>query len=65
MSSGSSCTASTLTPSHVLVAMGVLSQGNVRVSMHRGTTSDDVDGFLDVLPRVVADLRELTGTSGL
>jgi len=65
VSSGSSCTASTLTPSHVLVAMGVLSQGNVRVSMHRGTTSDDVDGFLDVLPRVVADLRELTGTSGL
>ncbi|MGW6460775.1 cysteine desulfurase family protein, partial [Streptomyces sp. NPDC055078] len=32
VSSGSSCTSSTLTPSHVLRAMGVLSEGNVRVS---------------------------------
>ncbi len=65
VSSGSSCTASTLTPSHVLVAMGVLSQGNIRVSMHRGTTADDVRRFLDVLPGAVAQLRELTGTSEL
>jgi cysteine desulfurase len=65
VSSGSSCTASTLTPSHVLVAMGVLSQGNVRVSMHRGTTPDDVNRFLDVLPGAVAGLRELTGTTDL
>lgn len=33
VSSGSSCTSSTLTPSHVLRAMGVLSEGNVRVSL--------------------------------
>ena len=32
---GSSCTSSTLRPSHVLEAMGVLSHGNVRVSLHR------------------------------
>lgn len=32
VSSGSSCTSSTLTASHVLKAMGVLSEGNVRVS---------------------------------
>jgi cysteine desulfurase len=65
VSSGSSCTASTLTPSHVLVAMGVLSQGNIRVSMHRDTTEDDVRRFLDVLPGVVAELREVTGTAAL
>ncbi|MFL6237994.1 MAG: cysteine desulfurase family protein [Actinomycetes bacterium] len=65
VSSGSSCTASTLTPSHVLVAMGVLSQGNVRVSMHRGTTKEDVQRFLDVLPGVVANLRQLSGTADL
>lgn len=65
VSSGSSCTASTLTPSHVLVAMGVLSHGNIRVSMHRGTTHDDVRRFLDVLPRVVRELREMTGTTEL
>ena len=57
VSSGSSCTSSTLTPSHVLVAMGVLTHGNVRVSLSRSTSSDDVDRFLAVLPGIVARLR--------
>ncbi|MEU3218098.1 aminotransferase class V-fold PLP-dependent enzyme [Streptomyces sp. NPDC006971] len=61
VSSGSSCTSSTLTPSHVLKAMGVLSEGNVRVSLPRGTTDEDVDRFLDVLPRTVAEVRERLG----
>ena len=65
VSSGSSCTASTLEPSHVLAAMGALTHGNVRVSMHRGTTADDVDRLLAVLPRVVADLRCAAGAEGL
>ncbi|MDJ0341155.1 aminotransferase class V-fold PLP-dependent enzyme [Streptomyces sp. H10-C2] len=57
VSSGSSCTSSTLTPSHVLRAMGVLSEGNVRVSLPRGTPEDDVDRFLEVLPGVVRSAR--------
>ncbi|GHF32148.1 aminotransferase [Streptomyces mashuensis] len=57
VSSGSSCTSSTLTPSHVLKAMGVLSEGNVRVSLPRGTAEQDVEDFLGVLPRVVAEVR--------
>jgi cysteine desulfurase len=61
VSSGSSCTASTLRPSHVLEAMGVLSHGNVRVSLHRGTTEADVDRFLAVLPGIVADIRTEAG----
>ena len=61
VSSGSSCTASTLRPSHVLEAMGVLSHGNVRVSLHRGTTEADVNRFLAVLPGVVADIRKEAG----
>ncbi|MBT2366485.1 aminotransferase class V-fold PLP-dependent enzyme [Streptomyces sp. ISL-10] len=61
VSSGSSCTSSTLTPSHVLRAMGVLSEGNVRVSLPLGTSREDVDGFLQVLPRVVAEVRERLG----
>jgi cysteine desulfurase len=61
VSSGSSCTASTLRPSHVLEAMGVLSHGNVRVSLHRGTTEADVDRFLAVLPGLVADVRKEAG----
>jgi cysteine desulfurase len=65
VSSGSSCTSSTLRPSHVLEAMGVLSHGNVRVSMHRDTTVADVDRFLAVLPRVVAELRATAGVVDL
>lgn len=61
VSSGSSCTSSTLTPSHVLRAMGVLSEGNVRVSLPLGTTDADVDGFLSVLPGVVRGVRERLG----
>ncbi len=65
VSSGSSCTSSTLEPSHVLVAMGVLTHGNVRVSLHRDTTEADVDRFLDVLPGLVAGLRREAGVDGL
>ena len=65
VSSGSSCTADTLEPSHVLVAMGVLTHGNVRVSVHPGTTADDVDRFLAVLPDAVAEVRRAAGVEGL
>jgi cysteine desulfurase len=65
VSSGSSCTADTLQPSHVLVAMGALTSGNVRVSLHRETTEGEVDEFLGVLPGVVADVRAELGASGL
>ncbi|WP_371672021.1 cysteine desulfurase/sulfurtransferase TusA family protein [Streptomyces sp. NBC_00289] len=61
VSSGSSCTSSTLTPSHVLKAMGVLSEGNVRVSLPSGTPAEEVDRFLDVLPGAVAAVREQLG----
>jgi cysteine desulfurase len=61
VSSGSSCTASTLRPSHVLEAMGVLSHGNVRVSLHRDTTADQVERFLTALPGLVAGIRAEAG----
>ncbi|OIJ68824.1 cysteine desulfurase family protein, partial [Streptomyces mangrovisoli] len=61
VSSGSSCTSSTLTPSHVLRAMGVLSEGNVRVSLPPGATAEDVERFLAVLPGAVAGVREKLG----
>jgi cysteine desulfurase len=65
VSSGSSCTSSTLHPSHVLEAMGVLSHGNVRVSLHRETTEEQVDRFLAELPGIVAGLRAEAGVVGL
>ncbi len=65
VSSGSSCTSDTLRPSHVLEAMGVLSHGNVRVSLPRGTRAEDVERFLDTLPILVARVRAEAGVAGL
>ena len=65
VNSGSSCTSSTLRPSHVLEAMGVLSHGNVRVSLPLGTSDADVDSFLSVVPEVVRRLRAVAGAEGL
>jgi cysteine desulfurase len=65
VSSGSSCSSSTLEPSHVLVAMGALTSGNVRVSLHRDITEAEVDEFLAVLPAVVAEVRAELGAAGL
>lgn len=61
VSSGSSCTASTLTPSHVLKAMDVLSEGNVRVSLPAGTSAEHVEGFLRALQGAVAGVRAELG----
>ncbi|WAL95060.1 cysteine desulfurase/sulfurtransferase TusA family protein [Streptomyces sp. Je 1-369] len=61
VSSGSSCTSSTLTPSHVLRAMGVVSEGNVRVSLPFGAEEAEVERFLEVLPGVVRGVRETLG----
>ncbi|WP_344655350.1 cysteine desulfurase family protein [Catenulispora subtropica] len=57
VSSGSACTSDTVTPSHVLVAMGAADRGNVRVSLPFGTTEEEVDRFLAVLPGVLDRLR--------
>jgi cysteine desulfurase len=61
VSSGSACTASTLRPSHVLAAMGVLTHGNVRVSLSRTTTYEEVDRFATVLPGLVRRIRAEVG----
>ena len=61
VASGSACTSSALTPSHVLAAMGALTHGNVRVSLARDTTSEQVDAFLEALPDVVRTIRAEAG----
>jgi cysteine desulfurase len=65
VSSGSSCAADTVEPSHVLVAMGALTSGNLRVSLHRDTTGAEVEEFLQVLPGAVAGVRAELGAAGL
>ena len=44
--SGSACTADNLQPSHVLAAMGVLTHGNIRITIHPGTTQAEIDGLI-------------------
>jgi len=61
VSSGSSCTSSTLQPSHVLAAMGALTHGNIRICLHRDTLESDVDRFLAELPGIVRELRAEVG----
>lgn len=63
ISSGSSCVADTRRPSHVLTAMGALTQGNVRVSLPFDVTDDTVTGFLDTLPRIVGEVRAFLGAA--
>jgi cysteine desulfurase len=49
----------------VLEAMGVLTHGNVRVSLPPAVTDADVDRFLDTLPGIVERLRRTTGAQDL
>jgi cysteine desulfurase len=63
--SGSACTASTLEPSHVLAAMGVLTHGNVRVGLPAGVSEAEVEAFCAVLPVAVQRVRAFLGAEGL
>jgi cysteine desulfurase len=65
-SSGSACTSGSLAPSHVLLAMGVppeLAHGSLRLSLGPGSTDDDVDYVLEVLPPIVERLRSIAPAS--
>jgi cysteine desulfurase len=59
--SGSSCASTSGEPSHVLVAMGALTHGHVRISIGPETTIDDADAFLDAYAATVRTLRATTG----
>ncbi len=61
VASGSACTSDTREPSRVLAAMGALTHGNVRLSVTRDTTREDVERVLDALPGIVKDLRAEAG----
>ncbi|MGL5859452.1 MAG: cysteine desulfurase family protein [Angustibacter sp.] len=65
VASGSACTSSALEPSHVLAAMGVLTQGNLRVTLPLDPVADDVRQLATQLPEVVAQVRAVLGADGL
>jgi cysteine desulfurase len=47
--SGSACTAMNLQPSHVLAAMGLPTDGNIRITLHEETTQTQVDELITAL----------------
>ena len=55
--SGSSCATTSGEPSHVLVAMGALTHGHVRVSLGPGVEAGHLEAFADALAGVVRTLR--------
>jgi cysteine desulfurase len=55
--SGSACTSENLQPSHVLAAMGVLTHGNIRITLHHGVTEEEVDALIVAISSAVAELR--------
>lgn len=62
-SSGSACTSGSLDPSHVLLAIGLsheIAHGSLRLSLGRYNTQADVDRVLEVLPKIVARLRDMS-----
>jgi cysteine desulfurase len=59
-SSGSACSSHSLEPSRVLLAMGLSpqqSRGLVRFSFGFSSTQQDVDRILEVVPRLVVQVR--------
>ena len=55
--SGSACTADDLQPSHVLAAMGLLTHGNIRITLHHGTTEEDISALVTAIQEAVRELR--------
>ena len=62
-SSGSACTSGSLDPSQVLLAIGRVhdvAHGSLRISLSEYNTQEEVDHILQVVPEVVAYLRNMS-----
>jgi cysteine desulfurase len=67
-SAGSACTTGSVNPSHVLKAMGLSNdraRASLRFSVGRFTTAADIDRACEVIPAVVAKLREMSPAGSL
>jgi cysteine desulfurase len=63
---GSACAAGAPEPSHVLRAMGVPAaeaRNGLRLSLGPGTTQDEIDRVVELLPRLVAEVRARRGAA--
>jgi cysteine desulfurase len=63
VSTGSACSSSSLEPSHVLLATGCpreQAHGSLRLTIGKWTTEAEIDRILEVLPRIVKQLRDMS-----
>jgi cysteine desulfurase len=63
VSTGAACSSGTLEPSHVLRAMGVpqaRTRNSLRFSLGGGTSMDEINAVIGIVPDLVAKLRRLT-----
>jgi len=66
-STGSACSSSSLEPSHVLLALGLAPVGahnSLRFTLGKWSKEEDVDRALEVLPQIVARLRDMSPLVG-
>ncbi|MCI6487542.1 MAG: cysteine desulfurase NifS [Clostridiales bacterium] len=62
-SSGSACTSGSLDPSHVLLSLGLpheVAHGSLRLSIGEYNTMEEIDHLIEVVPRVVQYLRNMS-----
>ena len=62
-SSGSACTSGSLDPSHVLLSLGLpheVAHGSLRLSIGEYNTMEEIDHIIEVVPRVVQYLRNIS-----
>ena len=57
LDSGSACTAAQMQPSHVLAALGMKSEGNLRITLHHGVTEAEVRALITAITSVVQKSR--------
>jgi cysteine desulfurase len=57
LDSGSACTAAQMQPSHVLAALGMKSDGNLRITLHHGVTEAEVRELASAITSVVQQSR--------
>jgi cysteine desulfurase len=63
VSTGSACASGSLDPSHVLLATGASAEyahGSIRISLGRDNTHDDIQYVLNVLPKVIKKIRNMS-----
>ena len=63
VATGSACSTTKLEPSHVLTAIGIkpeVAHGTIRFTLSRYNTEEEIDYTLEVVPRVVEQLRKIS-----